>query len=500
MKTIWAMLILFVACANAATFYVSPVGDAGNSGQYNSPINLASVLDGSKGTAGDTFILRYGVYSLGHTNSTIAGTSDAPITIRAFRGERATIDGSITWWNGAGYLTIQDLEIMVSDTNRISTGTGYTVPDINKQCGFNIYGPGIKVVNCVFHDHIGAGIFKGNGGEGGEIYGNVFYNNGYESSDTSDGHDLYLQNSNILCRVENNICGNGFATPFHAYRETAGGFGDFHIEGNTFYNGGIYAHYGTHSTFLLGEDGATTTCSNVTIISNFVYSVSPIPDHGLGPAQVGRAGTNNGLACAWNVFPDGIYIQNWDTGSFVSNIVGATGNMVKHLSDIVAIPTWNYNDYHSRNSASTPFWIVNGSVNQTYNWANWKTQSGFDANSTYTAGAFSGTTTYLRTNKYDRGRANVTIYNWDLASTIDVDLSSFVTPGHYFEVRNAQNYYGRPVSFGIYSGGSVTLPMIGLTVAKPNGVASAVATTSPQFAVFVVVSMLPPQIGMGAGG
>ncbi len=54
-------------------------------------------------------------------------------------------------------------------------------------------------------------------------------------------------------------------------------------------------------------------------------------------------------------------------------------------------------------------------------------------------------------------------------ATVSVDVSSILTVGASYEVRNAQNFFGPPVLSGVYAGGLLTLPMTGLTVAAPIG-------------------------------
>ena len=91
-------------------------------------------------------------------------------------------------------------------------------------------------------------------------------------------------------------------------------------------------------------------------------------------------------------------------------------------------------------------------------------------------------------NAYEAGRATIVVYNWDGSATQAVDLTGVVSPGAAYEIRNAQNFYGPPVVSGTYSGGSVTLPMTGLTPATPVGFA-APPSTGPAFAAFVVLTV-----------
>ena len=84
-----------------------------------------------------------------------------------------------------------------------------------------------------------------------------------------------------------------------------------------------------------------------------------------------------------------------------------------------------------------------------------------------------GVKIFVRRNRHEPGRAHVTIYNWDLKDTVEVDLHDVLAVGAPYEVRNVLDYYGDPVASGKYSGGLVALPMTGFS-------------TGPEFNVLVV--------------
>jgi len=91
-------------------------------------------------------------------------------------------------------------------------------------------------------------------------------------------------------------------------------------------------------------------------------------------------------------------------------------------------------------------------------------------------------------NQYESGRGNIAIYNWDLKSTVAVDLSPILSTGATFEIRDAENFFGPPVLSGTYSGGTITLPMTGLTVTQPFGtVPNPPIHTAPEFGAFVIL-------------
>jgi hypothetical protein len=94
----------------------------------------------------------------------------------------------------------------------------------------------------------------------------------------------------------------------------------------------------------------------------------------------------------------------------------------------------------------------------------------------------------VRPNEYERGRAHVIVYNWDRRGSTSVDLGRVLQPGDRYEIRNAQQFYGTPVAYGTYSGGSVSIPLGAVSSPTPIGRSTVTApTTGPDFQVYVVV-------------
>ena len=94
----------------------------------------------------------------------------------------------------------------------------------------------------------------------------------------------------------------------------------------------------------------------------------------------------------------------------------------------------------------------------------------------------------MRPNAYEPGRANIVIYNWTSAPTVSVDISSAgLTAGDSYVLRDALNYFGPPVQTGTYSGNAITVPMTGLTLAKPVGNVDVIPShPAPAFGVFII--------------
>jgi len=61
------------------------------------------------------------------------------------------------------------------------------------------------------------------------------------------------------------------------------------------------------------------------------------------------------------------------------------------------------------------------------------------------------------------------VYNWGEAPSQPVDLSSVLSVGDAFEIRNAQDYFGPPVVTGTFQGSPVSIPQLGLAPVQPVG-------------------------------
>src|SRR6059058_2088587 len=141
----------------APNFYVSPTGSPSGDGSFTEPWDLATALAGPAAvTPGSTIWLRGGMYTNAADArgfaSTLTGTPDAPIVVRQYPRERATVTnilfvtGAYTWFWG--------FEV----TN--------PAPQQGVMHGVHLKGPGIKVINLVVHDATDDGIFIGPGAAG----------------------------------------------------------------------------------------------------------------------------------------------------------------------------------------------------------------------------------------------------------------------------------------------------------------------------------------------
>ncbi len=96
---------------------------------------------------------------------------------------------------------------------------------------------------------------------------------------------------------------------------------------------------------------------------------------------------------------------------------------------------------------------------------------------------------FIIPNAYEAGRANIAVYNWSHASSVQVDLSGVLKTGDHYEIIDAQN-----PSMIVASGFvrcPASIPMNGLVAAQPIGPGSGQGQasrthTAPEFGAFIV--------------
>lgn len=428
--------------AEAADIFVSPNGVATNPGTRNEPMTLAKALGPtSPARPGDTIWLLDGVYA-GNFNTQLKGTQNAPITIRQFPGHRATLDGAgspavVLGVNGE-WLVFWGFEITNSDPRRLSDQTGPWPYDLYRGHGVFAYGNNVKFINLVFHD-LQSGIGLWAESVNSEVYGSLFYYNGWAGPDRSHGHGIYTQNSTGSRMIRENIAFSQFSHGIHAYGSEVAYLDNITFEGNVAFNNGIIGRTGFERDLLLGGG---RIAQNPIIRENFTY---------------GGAQSNLGYAAGCN-------------NAEVSNnyLVGASP-----LTLVRCAPRMTGNTFYSLNAAQ---------------WG-WDTFPTNVPTNTYFTKTPPANVVKVRPNLYEAGRGHVIVYNWTRQPYVDVDISSLsLSPGDVFEVRDAQNFYAAPVVTGVYQGGTVSIPMTGLTVVPAIGnVPKQPKHTGPEFAVFVVV-------------
>ena len=274
-------LLLLVAtattCARAADRFVAPDGVASNAGTRESPWDLASALGGAADVrAGDTVWLRGGAYRQPWKQGEggqgfvlkLRGTPDAPVTVRACAGERATLDG-LQVAEPAEYVWVRDLEIAGSGPieQRETKQTGSAPTDLPGPLGgLNVMaGRGCKFINLVIHDNLGGGVGFWRPAVDCELYGCLIYSNGWRAPDRNHGHCIYTQNETGRKTISDCI----MSTPYGDGQQTVQAYGS----SRAFVDNFVFRHNVAHEKgrFLIGGGRPSHA---IRVESNYLYKVA----------------------------------------------------------------------------------------------------------------------------------------------------------------------------------------------------------------------------------
>jgi hypothetical protein len=463
-------------------FFVAPDGNPNGTGSRANPWDLATAFGRPAAVQpGDVIWLRGGTYGTGTTTytSSLIGTADQPVTVRQFPGERATINGGLII-NGANaaYWGFEVASLLTGRTGSTSDRDDQA-PD-----AISVFGPGTKFINLVVHDaREGFGFWQP--AENAEIYGCLIFHNGWQGPDRGHGHGIYTQNQNGIKTIADNIIFNQFGLGIQAYgTDTTKAFVQgYSVDGNVIFDNGALSRDGYTDNLLFG---IASPISNLHVTNNYTYDM---PSANMGGSRVGWGfgGVNRDAVVTGNYFMGGYFsveLWNWSTLQFSGNSVYSPNSADVYLQlasgQNTAAYSFDRNTYYGANQ----FYFLG----QLRDWTSWRSSAQIDAHSSYKTGPPTGQWIFVRPNKYEAGRANIVIYNWDLQPSAAVDLSTVLKVGDTFEVRDAENYFGPPAVSGKYTGSPVKVPMSGLTVMSPNGaVPRAPQHTAPQFGAFVLL-------------
>ena len=487
-------------------WFVSTSGSPSGDGSSANPWDLNTALNQPAAVhAGDTIWLRGGVYHAPSTNgysSILSGTAANPIIVRNYGNERAIIDGHTDEFALAvrgSYSWFWGLEIMDSTTNRVPSSCdailGYEPHP--SAFGVGVYGPSNKFINLVVHD-TAQGFSAYDDSPDTEFTGNLSYYNGnlpYPScpgGDRNHGHGMYLQNVTGLKIVNDNFIGDNADEGIQMYGGGGANVQGFRLNGNALYNSSSWPDQNFQFNVLIAG-GAVR--KDIQFNNNFSYFT---PSRDFGVVSFGEYTPGQDMIVNNNTFVGGYtavaVIKQAGPFTFTGNTVYTRPSAVKEIDlepdagQTIASYTWDDNSYYGLNNF---LYLQNRSF------ASWQVATGFDTHSTYTPGTPTGAAISVRPNAYESKRANIIVYNWDSSSAVNVDLSSVLAQNDAYVILDAQNFYGSPVAQGTYNGSTVSIPMMGLAKATPNGFATP-AHTAPLFGTFIVMpaSSMPTPVSV----
>lgn len=499
------VLLTWGGLAQASDYYVSPTGTASGNGSINAPWDLHTALAHPAAVKpGDALWLRGGTYAMKYPAefwSKLTGTSAAPIVVRRYPGEAVVIDlksmasslyvyGAHTWFWG--------LEITSTGIPR-STGTPGPWSILNSSV--EVHGPGTKFINCYVHD-LSQGLSFWKDSVGGEAYGNIVYHVGWQGPDRGHGHAVYSQNAPGGASrkvIAENFMGEAFDIGLQLYGSGAAVIQDYYLAGNVVWDNGIPTGQNVDQIVIAGGG---TSKKNLELDTNYVYNSGHTGLSRIGWQWDGRNGDVN---VHGNWFIGGynpLEIWHWDRAVFRNNFVCADAGfrqlfigLYQPAGQLPSAYDVDQNRYcngtmryaQTALDAGGQAVYLSGSDGSV---ASYIGTTGFDRTSTFGAPPVTGADPFVRPNKYETGRANIIIFNWQKQANVMVDLTgSGLKDGDSWVIRDAQNFNGPVVTSGVFSLAypKATIPMGGLPKAQISGWGSAIPHTAPAFGTFVLL-------------
>jgi hypothetical protein len=434
-----------LAACSGAEYFVASDAKGGGDGSAQAPwkIDFALSRRNGKPRSGDTVWVRGGTYDTGASGLTISLSSadpERPIVVRNYRNERTILQGAFDV--RAVNLWLWGLEI----TDSPSSQPGYGLSE----------GGNLKLINCLIHNKGGSGGI-GQQVRNAEFYGCVLLNVGsYDAQQKKCyGNTLYCQNRTAERNyILDNVVANGFLEGINIYSGGTTPINNFSVHGNIAFGNG---HCGGRN-LLVGSD---IDCEGLLVANNVFYqpananNITLCYGTGLARAPVFRHNIFNGGALFQGNLGRMEFVGNQMFGGEFTLRVPAGQDAAEYMFE-------NNRFYGAR---------VVGVKSPKDQFLNMPAE---------------GTLVFLRTNRYERGRANLGVFNWAKAPTVDVDLSQVgLTNGEPFEVRVVQDYLGSRI-VATNDGSALRLPMTGWPVMQPRKPRVAVPTTFPEFGAFVI--------------
>jgi hypothetical protein len=449
--------------------YAAPGGTATGDGSQGRPWDLATALAGGRGAVqpGDTIWLRGGTYP-GKFAATLTGTSAAPIVVRQYPGERATLDGTLRV-DGA-YAIYWGFELMQSN------------PVANGNDALDTYGPNCAFVNLIVHDAGKQGISFWESSGRSELYGSIFYNNGtHEGLD----HGIYAANEAGEKWIVDNVVFDNLAYGIHVYAGSRHPLlSNVHVRGNVAFNtGAISARSERGANLLIGGDLPT---EHMTADSNLLYFPGTT---GLNLRLGLPRGDNRDVAVRGNYVVGGqvaLFMQGWREAEVRDNWLAGAIDLVDLRTASFASHAWRWSGNTYYRDPTARAWRYQGSESDL---PSWEAAAGLMHTGTATASLPTMAQVFVRPNRYEPGRALIVIYNWGHDKAVSVKLSGVLRVGARYEIRNVENLFGQPLVSGTYGGGAIAIPLGAVAPPLPIGRRGPVPSAAgPDFGVFLLTS------------
>lgn len=382
-------------------YYVSPSGSRAGDGSLRRPWDLATALAGGGGLrrigAGDTIWVRGGTYR-GAFRSMVRGSDGKPVVIRAYRGERAVLDGAgqraSTLAVLGDYTIVWGLELTNSSRVRTATVASH---DARPDAVYNSASH-TKYIHLIIHDG-GVAWYTEAATVDVEIVGCIIYDNGWDGPDRGHGHGLYLKSLTGPLVAKDNVIFRQYGYGIHAYSNASSGrLVGLRIEGNIAFENGTRSSDRAAPNLLLGGPAYAT---NDVVRDNVTFLSPGLP----GPnVRIGQGSTRNGsVEVLGNYFVGGspvLAVGEWQAARIDSNTVVEDGGR------------------HPRE-----------------------------------------TNVFVRPSLYEPGRATIAVINWARQDTVRYALLGVLAPGDRYELRRVDDLFGKPLRVATFRGDSLEIPL-----------------------------------------
>jgi len=458
-------LLLGSLVLSAKDLYVSPTGTPTGDGSKANPLDLATAVSAkSPAVAGDAILLLTGTYDGPMKDIervpfdfAVSGEKDKPVKIQPAPGANVLINGAATVTSS--YAEYCNLEI--GDLQWDSSQKKHKTPTVLDFRG----GVGAKFINCnVFGGDMGMGCWSA--ATNTEIYGCLVHDFGYFTGEgRGHGHAFYTQNQDGTKAFIGNIAYRGFGWNFHLYTE-GGRIQGFDLFANISYLVGAQKPGQTMDCYLIS---GYTPADRIRVIGNIGYQ----PEHTIASRPDVRLTSykelENGKAEVKDNYlmgaPIGFLAGTWKDLEVSGNTIWSFTtliNLSRTKPEEIGTAYKVHGNTYLQNGTAQPF-ACGGKAMDFIGWQ----AMGLDKDGQILStpvGRPTGSKVFVLRNKYQPGRANVGIFNWDGKDSIAVDLGKALSRGQSYVVYNCMDIrqtiaMAKPVLTGTYTGSTTAFPM-----------------------------------------
>lgn len=439
-------------------WYVSPTGSPTASGKINDPLDIDTIIGSTSPIKpGDIVNLRGGTYSSlvaspwlvgsgagtagipgkGTYDFRVKGRKGSNITFRSYPGEWAVINAGIHIVSGGNgeYITLRDMELKSTPTTRV-----FTDAQMDDFPLIYVTGPGCKFINCYIHDYQDLHWYPYPACDGEDFHGCLIGAMGYWDVELNRGRGYCIYAHNLgggKFKLHKNAWMGGFnGNNLGAQSGAASNIRDFDIQHNIM----------LHGSLLFGSSSGDAEQNN-RFAYNYVYLsegyVTDMPQywsrHGYENTQgdgegmefdhnymmVSCGDANNSNVIQYVRLRESHYHHNTIINNRNGVLASRSATYYESIGVIKSVII-DYNDYYNNYISASLFWY--DPMAAYMNFADWQANSGFDANSSFTAALPPLNKIVVINNDYSRGRGFIAIYNHESAASEVVDLSALNIP------------------------------------------------------------------------